>query len=183
MARQDTYSHEPITDPDGIRLVQLEPGLAQVQLYIVFFIPNCQGAPCTKRFSYTWESRYLRDTEQKIYLDGKQFRVRANLWSALWHLREYDQKALPEEENAPSRVLWIDVICIDHGDIKERNHQVGVMGEIYSQAEEVAFWLGPQLDHSEIVIPLIESGISVLSDAFRPLVWSALACLLGRPYW
>ena len=37
-------------------------------------------------------------------------------------------------------VLWIDV--------GERNQQVAVMDNIYSQAEEVVIWLGKDLDSS-----------------------------------
>jgi hypothetical protein len=72
--------------------------------------------------------------------------VRANLWSALCHLR------LPKRD----RFLWIDAICIDQGNILERNHQVKRMGSIYEGASKVLVWLGPQKDQSDIALSFIE---------------------------
>jgi hypothetical protein len=40
------------------------------------------------------------------------------------------------------RVLWIDALCINQLSIGERNHQVGLMGEIYHGAQAVLVWLG-----------------------------------------
>ena len=37
---------------------------------------------------------------------------------------------------------WIDATCINQQDLKERGHQVAVMGQIYSKAVEVRVWLG-----------------------------------------
>src|SRR6202044_1762370 len=39
--------------------------------------------------------------------------------------------------------LWLDMVCIDQSNTEERNHQVGLMNQIYSQAQEVLIWLGP----------------------------------------
>lgn len=38
--------------------------------------------------------------------------------------------------------LWIDAICINQATTLEKNHQVSMMGMIYSQAECVIVWLG-----------------------------------------
>jgi len=38
--------------------------------------------------------------------------------------------------------LWIDALCIDQSNVDERNHQVAMMGEIYSKATSVIVWLG-----------------------------------------
>jgi hypothetical protein len=40
------------------------------------------------------------------------------------------------------RFLWIDAICINQNDNKEKACQVQLMGEIYQQAENVHVWLG-----------------------------------------
>lgn len=40
--------------------------------------------------------------------------------------------------------FWIDAICINQGDVSERNAQVAIMSTIYSQAEKVYVWLGRQ---------------------------------------
>lgn len=41
------------------------------------------------------------------------------------------------------RLLWIDAICIDQDNDKEKGHQVGQMRQIYENAEQVLIWLGP----------------------------------------
>jgi ubiquinone biosynthesis protein UbiJ len=68
-----------------------------------------------------------------IELNGTRVDVRENLWSALVHLRDSRQE----------RGLWIDALCINQGDIEERNHQVKLMAFIFARAEEVLVWLGP----------------------------------------
>jgi len=40
-------------------------------------------------------------------------------------------------------LLWIDAICIDQSNVNERNHQVSMMGEIFSAAHFVVSWIGP----------------------------------------
>jgi hypothetical protein len=40
------------------------------------------------------------------------------------------------------RVYWIDAICINQDSVLERNHQVQMMRQIYSNAESVSVWLG-----------------------------------------
>jgi hypothetical protein len=41
-----------------------------------------------------------------------------------------------------SQLYWIDQICVNQDDISERNHQVGLMKDIYSRAAKVLVWLG-----------------------------------------
>ncbi|KAH7407080.1 heterokaryon incompatibility protein-domain-containing protein [Phaeosphaeria sp. MPI-PUGE-AT-0046c] len=79
--------------------------------------------------SYTWgdpPANYF------IELDGTPFTVRENLWDFLHQARK----------SSVTGYLWIDAICIDQTTVGERNHQVGMMREIYSQAECVIVWLG-----------------------------------------
>lgn len=38
--------------------------------------------------------------------------------------------------------LWADGICINQGNIAERNHQVTLMGDIYGRASKVLAHLG-----------------------------------------
>ncbi|KAF8850370.1 heterokaryon incompatibility, partial [Acephala macrosclerotiorum] len=79
--------------------------------------------------SYMWGSE-----EYPILLDvdGHERFIRNNLWQALKHLRYPNKK----------RILWVDAICIDQSNNKERGHQVAQMSEIYAQATNVRLWLG-----------------------------------------
>ncbi|KAH0431124.1 hypothetical protein CcaCcLH18_07302 [Colletotrichum camelliae] len=38
--------------------------------------------------------------------------------------------------------LWIDAVCINQGDVSERQSQIAMMGKIYSLASSVLIWLG-----------------------------------------
>lgn len=59
-----------------------------------------------------------------------------------------------QTENGP--LLFIDQLCIDQKNIKERNHQVHSMARIYSAAELVIVWLGKSDQASESVFNFIK---------------------------
>lgn len=61
------------------------------------------------------------------------FRITQNLYIALQALR-----------NEKRQCLWIDALCINQQDPREKTHQVQLMGKIYSSAESVVVWLGPE---------------------------------------
>ncbi|TID14341.1 HET-domain-containing protein [Venturia nashicola] len=58
--------------------------------------------------------------------------VMPNLHAALKHLRLQDR----------SRYLWINALCIDHGNVKERSDHVHLLHEIFNRATNVCLWLG-----------------------------------------
>ncbi|RYP89819.1 hypothetical protein DL770_004030 [Monosporascus sp. CRB-9-2] len=74
--------------------------------------------------SYTWGGT---EKSAKIFLDGCMAQVTHNLDTALRYLRLEDQ----------DRIIWIDAICIDQDNERERGHQVGQMKRIYQNAEKV----------------------------------------------
>jgi hypothetical protein len=53
--------------------------------------------------------------------------VKPTLYAALNHLRDREE----------TRVFWVDAICIDQDDVRERNEQVSKMAEIYRMADHV----------------------------------------------
>ncbi|KAF2831509.1 HET-domain-containing protein, partial [Ophiobolus disseminans] len=98
---------------------------------------ECQMIPSTMSAKYTCLS-YVWGTENDhggpfdILVDGERFAVRYNLYTFLEVARiKYFKK-----------LLWIDALCIDQANVKERNKQVQQMGDIYSKAEMVIAWLG-----------------------------------------
>jgi hypothetical protein len=66
------------------------------------------------------------EATQVILINGQSFLVRRNLWEFLVRIQRADVKY-----RVP---IWIDAICIDQNDVLERNHQVSLMGLIYSEA-------------------------------------------------
>jgi hypothetical protein len=67
-----------------------------------------------------------------IYVNDKALYVRQNLWDFLQCARR----------NKLASYLWIDALCIDQKQLHQRNHQVWMMGYMYSQAERMIVWLG-----------------------------------------
>ncbi|PVH73420.1 HET-domain-containing protein [Cadophora sp. DSE1049] len=101
--------------------------------------------------SYTWGT----DPPKKFILfDGTEFPVRENLYQALLRLR------LPDID----RRIWVDAICINQLDIEERNCQVAQMRTVYSNANEVAVWLGEHTDESRRAIQFIPRVFQSVSE-------------------
>lgn len=105
--------------------------------------------------SYTWgESKHDEYVEVQ---DQIQIRITDNLARALRRLRHRTQP----------RDLWIDAICIDQKNIKERSGQVEYMGEIYKRASRVIIWLGDLPDDLPLLSRALFAVISRLPDIVR----------------
>jgi hypothetical protein len=79
--------------------------------------------------SYMWGDPTC---EREILLDGRPFLVRSNFFDLLETI----------SEEGSDDVYWIDALCINQVDTKERTHQVRLMGQIYASADHVLVWLG-----------------------------------------
>jgi hypothetical protein len=120
-----------------------------------------------------------------ISIDGQTCSVRENLWLALYHLRLNDT----------SRVLWIDALCIDQSDIRERNHQVAQMDKVFKHAKRVLVWLGPDTARDRKALELIRlsndfqlnlrsaGGHSQFHNSPEAPAWQAVIRLCQRLYW
>jgi hypothetical protein len=75
--------------------------------------------------SYVWGNL---EPSAYIYLHGQRQRVTLELFQALKALRPLGNSF---------RLLWVDALCINQTDIQEQNHQVRLMGRIYSEASNV----------------------------------------------
>ncbi|CAP70497.1 uncharacterized protein PODANS_3_5670 [Podospora anserina S mat+] len=134
MASLPPYQYQPLDlDADSIRLVRLCKGLSNEQIHcelLETYVHASKGVPY-EALSYTWGTI---DREESIIIGrNSTLQVTENLYTALVNLRH------PHTD----RLLWIDAICIDQNNDKERGHQVGQMRRIYQNAEEVLVWLGP----------------------------------------
>ncbi|OQV06672.1 hypothetical protein CLAIMM_11213 [Cladophialophora immunda] len=90
--------------------------------------------PRYEALSYAWDSPLHPET---VYIAtgtaSSKLSIRKNLASAIRHLRYPDKP----------RTMWIDALCINQSDVSERNEQVPRMVDIYSRAQRVVAWLGP----------------------------------------
>jgi ankyrin repeat protein len=124
------YQAIDLTGP-SIRLLRLLKGNSTViecELFDAWLYPAEQVMDYTA-LSYTWGSE---DQPCEVLVNGCIMAVTENLYLALQHLRRQDI----------DRVLWVDAICINQGNVHERGHQVQYMRSIYRTAERVTIWLG-----------------------------------------
>jgi len=187
-----------------IRLLLLSPALPKENQRIQCRLKTVRldDFPIYEALSYTWGKP--DELGHQIWVDGDAINVRANLWHAL---QAIISSGLTHGE---TRAIWIDALCINQGDIVERNHQVGLMRDIYKSAVRVLVWLGsPQLsshdeehpwplEHPSLAFEFLKtvskSGILDLEEP-NPLVkefvefptfqlyWKQLVGLFKLPYW
>lgn len=142
-ANGDMYDYMELPKGRYTRLILLQPARDHSEPLHIQLQHHAleQGPTRPRRFdalSYVWGSREKTD---RVFCDGRSISVTPNCALAMRHLR-YKQG---------SRVLWIDAICIDQNSLLERNHQVALMGEIYTAAHNVIIWLGtgsPEVDRA-----------------------------------
>lgn len=99
-------------------------------------------APIYKALSYAWGSDRIPRT---IWINGLNVSVSRNLADFLQVLAKYEQQPW----------IWIDQLCIAQECVQEKNHQVRLMGEIYSNARDTLVWLGNNT-HAGAVPTLIQ---------------------------
>jgi hypothetical protein len=141
-----------------IRLMTLLPGELHDGIRIKLKV--CAFRPAKRlnfeALSYTWGSK---NDPAQVFVGFKRrsLSVTRNLADALIHLRS---------RNKP-RKLWIDAICVNQADLKERGSQVKRMAEIYASATRVVVWLGCGNPKSERAIRIISSIASRIDVDWR----------------
>ena len=147
------YQYQPLDDEaEHIRLLYLLPAetSADIRVNIVHTRLMKEDVPKYEALSYAWGEI---DTPEVIYVGQKgdvTMAVTRSLYQALPYLRYRDQR----------RVLWVDAICVDQQNLKERGLQVERMGDIYSLAERVIVWLGLGDSNSVHAIQLLRTVAS-----------------------
>ena len=68
---------------------------------------------------------------QRVLCGQEIVQIPQNAYDVLFHLRSKDRP----------RLVWIDNLCINQDDAREKSHQVGMLHSIYAQAHVVS-WLG-----------------------------------------
>jgi hypothetical protein len=174
MTKPQTYIYRPVNKESEIRILQLQPAhdfnaplVATIQHYDlrerienaeeesqedwVDYILSQELAESQwttyEAISYAWGSDTPSATiEISDPVSSTVLAMRPNVDTMLRHLR-YEKK---------ERRLWIDALCINQEDAKEKERQVQFMGKIYEEADSVIVWLGPTSGGLERVDALLE---------------------------
>ncbi|KAH7078935.1 heterokaryon incompatibility protein-domain-containing protein [Paraphoma chrysanthemicola] len=139
--------------------------------------------------SYVWGADTTENL-RTILVNGREFFVRPNLWDFLdiasrRSARDRNIGTKKDDRTgfdlaSASQCLWIDALCIDQDNTRERNHQVQQMGTIYATAERVIAWFGK--DDS------LRRGFDIVNDPAEwmpngPFSWHFLTLLSLHVYW
>jgi hypothetical protein len=130
--------HLPLKPGNTIRLVQIHAGDSAANLTCDIIQAKLGEAPPYEAISYTWGSTEHLQTIP-CGPEGANIAVTQNCESVLRRLRD---------PNSP-RLVWIDAICIDQGNVGERNAQVAIMGQIFQNARRVIIDIGEASPNSD----------------------------------
>ncbi|CZR62592.1 uncharacterized protein PAC_12489 [Phialocephala subalpina] len=141
--------YEPLETENSIRVVVLNCGSRgdPIECYLRQIRLGDQAAEY-EALSYEWQPPGSDTAKFNISIDGTVVAIRRNLYDALRHLRHETQ----------GRVLWIDAPCINQSELKERNHQVYMIGKIYSRAIRVLAWTGLADKDSDVAFDFIANA-------------------------
>ncbi|KAI1440079.1 HET-domain-containing protein [Annulohypoxylon stygium] len=140
------YQKIPATHIRLMRLVRESPCKHDTDALLSYELVSypLEDCPGYMALSYTWG---LDAPNQHITIDGHDVIVQNNLYAFLQ--RRY--KPLPQADTDET-LLWVDAICINQSDKREKSLQLTLMGEIYKRASYIGLWLGEDSDDSGIAI-------------------------------
>ncbi len=81
----------------------------------------------------------------------------------------------------PTDLYWIDQLCINQEDSKEKVSQVLLMGQIYSCAKQVLAWLGRGTEYSEKAVDFVGMLFKEIENIRNQHMRPSLTTLLSSP--
>ncbi|OHE97766.1 hypothetical protein CORC01_06971 [Colletotrichum orchidophilum] len=190
--------YRPILDSFEIRVLEILPGRGVDKLHgrlrhcslelearHALSVDGSAAPILYTALSYTWGENVFNET---IECDNHVKNITKSLEVALRAFRQEDR----------SVVMWIDQICINQDDHKEKEQQIPLMSRIYQNAMNTVIWLGESSSDSASAIKLLEDVRILLQfteknigpEEFERLtlpspdaeVWRALWDFLSRPW-
>jgi hypothetical protein len=137
-----------------IRLLCLEPGSYEEDIHCRLKHVKLKDKPTYEALSYMWGDATVR---RIVFLSGHPHSVTENLEIALRHLRKTDK----------ARTLWIDALCINQNNLKERAEQVQKMKKIFDTAGSVLAWLGEATEDSDEAFVVLQELSEAIFDMVR----------------
>jgi hypothetical protein len=146
------FEYEKLQTSTSIRILALEPGTGNEPLRgrLQHFDLKSE-VPSFDALSYVWGVAVYERTFE-CHMQSRVVMITSSLEEALQRLRS------PHEITN----IWADGICINQHDTSERESQVKLMGQLYTRAQQVKIWLGPDSDHAakETFYLLRQKGLS-----------------------
>jgi hypothetical protein len=129
------YGDVPLdTHVQSIRLVTILPAMSSGLVACRLRSFPLDTIPEYTALSYTWGNE---KAIKRILVNDKLLYVRENLWQFL-NIRRHALASNKDSSlvylNSPdveTESFWIDALCIDQDNVQERNHQVGLMRQIF----------------------------------------------------
>lgn len=152
MDEQYTYTQLDASETDSFRILKLQPGGKDAPIVCGLVHARLDDEPPYEAISYVWGS-----TENPIPIecDGKRLYIIENLKDALVRVR------LPDRP----RCVWADYVCIDQDNLEEKERQVQLMGEIYSNASGVLICLGNDDEgHAQKAMSLVQDLSNMITE-------------------
>jgi hypothetical protein len=146
-----TYPGKDLDLHDSFRLIELQPGKDEDSIIVHLLSSRLSESPSFEALSYVWGYPDVV-VPIKVVVPGSiaefiDLPITTNCYMALKRLREPDT----------TRMLWIDAIAINQHLIPERNHQLGLISQIYSRATRVVVYLGELADDSDTAMDWIRN--------------------------
>ncbi|KAB2573914.1 putative het domain protein [Lasiodiplodia theobromae] len=125
------YRYKRLTSTATTRLVQIQPSTASGSGLVVNIVEAFPSGPLEyDALSYTWGT--AEPDKPIVANNDRRLLVTDNLAKAMRRFRHATEVVS----------LWIDQLCIDQRNARERSLQVAMMGTIYRSARKVIVWLG-----------------------------------------
>ncbi|KAI4091817.1 MAG: hypothetical protein L6R37_007669 [Teloschistes peruensis] len=163
----DRYHYSPLGERQ-IRLLRLSLGPKPGYLIGEFEIRDLASVRGAYRaISYCWgrpakTHRVLFSNGQSLHVTGSAADILTNVFPRY-----------------PEDAFWIDQLCINQDDNKERSSQVLLMGEIYSSTKQVSAWLGLGDAKSDKAVDFVEMLFKEIQDMKRQGSQPTLAPLMA----
>ncbi|KAH8730409.1 heterokaryon incompatibility protein-domain-containing protein, partial [Phaeosphaeriaceae sp. PMI808] len=169
------YRYFQLSLPTYIRLLRLLPcGQDTKTLRCELFEYPIQNSNTLSHpyeaLSYVWGSE---DKPWSIIIDNQNLSVTQNLYTALLRLQNH---------TCP-RIIWVDAVCIDQANEKEKESQISLMVEIYAKASRVVVWLGEAEGDGDRALEVIRlTGEKSARPSDTKELQQAIQKLLQRPW-
>ena len=152
-------------NPRLIRLLHIiDTSSAEMTTGYALVTVSLDETPTYTALSYTWGCPFSPQDQHSVQwpnhescimlTNGQTLSMGQNLFSAISKLQSLKLYGY----------YWIDAICINQSDLKERNTQVAMMGDIYARAANVLIWLGDEDWNSKVAMVFVEQFIPKLRE-------------------